>query len=564
MNERPPWPELRHALLEETEPAPGFEQRVLSGFRPRPGSGRSSWAIAAAAALAILIVATLLLAGRALQRATVPAAPPAPSPAVSGPPPAISTRSLSSTTLDANGAGWVIEHVQQPPLAGEENVMHTVDGGAHWTSQLDLEAGFVDLRSGPAQQALAYVMGLSTGIGASAQPPPLSFYSTTDGGAHWQQHQPPPPPGIIEAVQIKDGHEAWLTMDVTTSPAGPPDRWAIYHTADGARTWQRLTTVDLAATFGASNMGFERNSNGQYAVFIPQIGSAAPSRLYTTSDGGAHWQGAQIPTLPGRSPRPGPPAVDILPDGHLAMVGQGYLLASDDGGLHWSDPRPLPPSTTDGAVSALDGAHWWLVTPNGRIYSSGDEGVSWTSTGALPRGMTSEGIGFSSPAAGWATASYLRQGAANVLLTTADGGRTWRSVPPPHPYHPAVPCGDASAIVTAHAHLSFSYNGKVLPAAVPASVGVTDGCRYRLTTSGSSGAIDIAATPGERGRVYTLGDFLDVWGVPDVASAQGSSGTGIRVSVQVNGRPYPGDPRTIPLRDGTQVVVKVASPAGAG
>ncbi|HKF74939.1 MAG TPA: hypothetical protein VKF59_02260 [Candidatus Dormibacteraeota bacterium] len=560
MNDPLSWPELRRALLEETEPAPGFEQRILDSVALPAARRPSRTVVVAAVALAILVVATLLLAGRAFQRATVPAAS---LPAASGKPPAISTHALSPVTLDPSGAGWVVEHARQPPLVGRETVLHTADGGAHWTSQLDIEAGFVELQPGPAGQALIYAMGVSTGTGTAAKPPQSSFYSTTDAGAHWQQY-PPPAAGLIGAVQIKDGHEAWLTLELASSLVGPPDQWAVYHTVDGARTWQRLATVDLATTFGARNMGFERSANGQYAVFIPLIGGAAPTRLYTTSDGGAHWQGAPIPSLPGRPSGPGLPAISVLPDGHLTMVGQGYLLASDDGGQHWSAPRPLPPPTVSGGVTALDSTHWWLLTRDNQIYSSVDEGATWTAVGRPPKGMTLDRIGFSSPTAGWATASYLRPGVADVLLTTADGGRTWRSLPTPHPYRPAVACGGAGATVTAHAHLSVSYNGKAQATAVPDGIGVTDGCTYRLTTAGTSGTIAIATTPGERGHVYTLGDLLDIWGVADIASISGSFGTDIRVAVLVDGRPYAGDPRTIPLRDGTQVAVQVTGPSAAG
>jgi len=565
MNDGTSWPELRRVLLEETQPAPGFEQRILSGPGAAPAARRSSWAIAAAAAaLTILIVVTLLLAGRALQRTGVPAAtptPPAASPAASGPPPALSTRSLSSPTFDPSGAGWVIELDQQPPLVGGMAVMHTVDAGAHWTSQLEVSGGYADLRSGPAGQALVHVMGLSTGVGAAARPAQDSFYSTGDGGAHWQRY-PPPAAGIIQTVQIQDGREAWLTMEVATG-SGPPDQWVIYHTADGARTWQRLGTVDLAATFGASNVGFSRSSNGRYGVFIPLIGSATPTRLYTTSDGGVHWQGAPMPAVPGQVPGAAP-AVFALAEGHLAIVGQGVLLASDDGGQHWSAPRPLPPSVTGGGVEGLDSGHWWLTTRDGRLFSSADEGGTWTAAGTLPKGMTFGSLAFSSPTVGWTTASYLRPNTGNALLATTDGGRTWRSVTPPHPYATTVPCGGAGATVTAHAHLGVSYDGRERQATVPAGVGVTDGCRYRLTTADTSGTIDVATAPAERGRVYTLGDFLDVWGVPDVASMAGAFGSATRVTVLVDGRPYSGDPRTIPLRNGTRVVVQVTAPTGGG
>jgi len=52
--------------------------------------------------------------------------------------------------------------------------------------------------------------------------------------------------------------------------------------------------------------------------------------------------------------------------------------------------------------------------------------------------------------------------------------------------------------------------------------------------------------------------------VADIASISGSFGADIRVAVLVDGRPYAGDPRTIPLRDGTQVAVQVTGPSGSG
>jgi len=170
-------------------------------------------------------------------------------------------------------------------------------------------------------------------------------------------------------------------------------------------------------------------------------------------------------------------------------------------------------------------------------------------------------VTFQDPDNGLMVASQLRPAtAANVLLATSDGGRTWRPINPPHPFRPAVACG-SGAIVNAHASLRLTYNGKVQPSAVPAGVGVTDTCRYRLFTPDASGTIDISGTPSERGRTYTLGDFLDVWGMPDVQSI-GSYGAGIAVSVVVDGTAYRGDPRTIPLHDGTKVVVQVTGPPG--
>ncbi len=548
MNDRPSWPELQRALLEETEPAPGMEQRVLSGARPAAAGRRPSWALGAVAlALAILIVATLLLARGVLQRTAVPA-----SPAAIQPPPAISTRALSSATLGADGTGWVLEHSQQPPLVGEVVVWRTTDGGAHWSSQLDLTAGGAELHTGPGDQALLYVMDLDF-----SQPAQSFFYSTIDGGTHWQRFATPTPEPI-QTVSVRDAREAWVIADVFASPTAPPSQWAVYHTTDGARTWQRQAMVNLAATFGSSQTGGTTSFDGPYGIFVPQPSGTAATRIYTTTDGGGHWQSAPAPNLAGA----GIPTPILLPDGHLALIRQGSLYASDDGGLHWSAARPLPGSATSGGLHSLDSAHWWWIDQDGRVFFSGDEGVSWAPVGSLPRGMTPVTVTFPNPDDGLLIASHLRRGiAANVLLATADGGRTWRSIDPPHPFRPAVPCGSV-ATVRAHANLRLTYNGQAQPAAVPAGVGLTDSCRYRLFTTDASGTIDIASTPSERGRTYTLGDFLDVWGVPDVQSIGPYLGTGIRVSVLVDARAYQGDPRTIPLHDGTNVVVQVTGPTG--
>jgi hypothetical protein len=117
--------------------------------------------------------------------------------------------------------------------------------------------------------------------------------------------------------------------------------------------------------------------------------------------------------------------------------------------------------------------------------------------------------------------------------------------------------------VTARAHLDVDVNGKAQPEAMPAGIGSAYGCRYRLTTA-AGGTIEIAATPAERGRTYTLGDLLDVWGVPDVAALTGYVGPSVRTAVMVDGRVHGGDPRAIPLRDGTRITIEVTVPTGGG
>ncbi len=103
-----------------------------------------------------------------------------------------------------------------------------------------------------------------------------------------------------------------------------------------------------------------------------------------------------------------------------------------------------------------------------------------------------------------------------------------------------------------HAHLAiYTSNGEKL---VPAGVGIGpplffDGdfvaggsCFSWLHTHDETGVIHIES-PIE--GVYTLGDFFDVWGQP-LSTSQVGPVKG-NVASYLNGAPFPGDPRTLPL-----------------
>lgn len=73
----------------------------------------------------------------------------------------------------------------------------------------------------------------------------------------------------------------------------------------------------------------------------------------------------------------------------------------------------------------------------------------------------------------------------------------------------------------------------------------------------------IEATPAERGRTYTLGDLLDVWGIPDASYAvpvQYAKVPAVRVEVDGRALAPDQDPRSVPLRDGTDITIRVTWP----
>jgi hypothetical protein len=111
------------------------------------------------------------------------------------------------------------------------------------------------------------------------------------------------------------------------------------------------------------------------------------------------------------------------------------------------------------------------------------------------------------------------------------------------------------AVYHIHAHLAIFANGQ--PRTVPLGIGIpnpqTDSsggspfavsgtCFYWLHSHDTTGIMHVES-PDQ--RVYTLGNWFDIWGEKLNASQVGSD-TGT-VTAYVNGQPYTGDPRQIPL-----------------
>ncbi len=116
-----------------------------------------------------------------------------------------------------------------------------------------------------------------------------------------------------------------------------------------------------------------------------------------------------------------------------------------------------------------------------------------------------------------------------------------------------------------HAHLSLFDNGRQI--AVPRGIGIVpprvvqDGfvvggrAFYWLHTHDATGIIHIESPIR---RLYSLGQFFAVWGEPltgrDVAGMRGS------VHAFLDGRPYHGNLRTIPLTAHAEITLEVGTP----
>ena len=116
-----------------------------------------------------------------------------------------------------------------------------------------------------------------------------------------------------------------------------------------------------------------------------------------------------------------------------------------------------------------------------------------------------------------------------------------------------------------HAHLDIYFKGAAVN--LPANLGISQAnqCLYWLHTHDATGVMHIEAPAKAKDRVFTLGDAFDVWALKldrhNVATLQ-IPADGSLVAF-VNGKPYTGDPRKIPLNAHDEIVLEITPGAPA-
>lgn len=116
------------------------------------------------------------------------------------------------------------------------------------------------------------------------------------------------------------------------------------------------------------------------------------------------------------------------------------------------------------------------------------------------------------------------------------------------------------------AHLELFAHRRVV--VVPAGIGMApplraDGayvraarCSYPVRTREPTGLLELDPRRG----AFTLGELFAIWGQPLSATrlAGFRAPPGTRVAAYLDGRPWPGDPRALPLRRHAVIVLEVA------
>jgi photosystem II stability/assembly factor-like uncharacterized protein len=96
------------------------------------------------------------------------------------------------------------------------------------------------------------------------------------------------------------------------------------------------------------------------------------------------------------------------------------ILRTTDGGKTWQQVRTDAAQWSLMSVYFRDANNGWTVGFSGQIFRSRDGGVTWTAQTSPVRSSLSSVL-FDSANHGWITAD-------DTLLTSADGGESWKSV----------------------------------------------------------------------------------------------------------------------------------------
>ena len=169
----------------------------------------------------------------------------------------------------------------------------------------------------------------------------------------------------------------------------------------------------------------------QQHAWIAGSGPGGDGFVLASDDGGASWQRV----FPSHAPMPAVAVSFVSPTTGfgLGTLGDGRAtLQTDDGGATWRTVGRLPADPAapdvDPVLWFVDPTHGWVVAQGGVLLATSDGGASWSGvTGALPPapGPQPDGVAFADPLHGCA-------GNLNVAVGTRDGGRTWQPADASH------------------------------------------------------------------------------------------------------------------------------------
>jgi photosystem II stability/assembly factor-like uncharacterized protein len=278
-------------------------------------------------------------------------------------------------------------------------VVHTTDGGEHWTRDTIPGAGALDLRAIAATSATT---AHAISIADSSR-----IYRTTDGGRTWSRRWAATRTGtFLDAIRFWDERHGIAMSD----PVG--GKLLVVVTDDGGDTWREIPPDRIPAALEGEG-GFAASGSclavwGSSHVWIA-TGGAASARVYHSPDRGRTWTLHDTPLRAG-IPSAGIFSVAFRDSLHGVIAGGDYakpalggrnLAFSEDGGVTWSlADSAASPQGYRSAVAFAPGTHGAELIAVGLTGTdrSRDGGRTWTTVDSVPFNS----VAFASASAGWA------------------------------------------------------------------------------------------------------------------------------------------------------------------
>jgi photosystem II stability/assembly factor-like uncharacterized protein len=274
----------------------------------------------------------------------------------------------------------------------ESDLLVTHDGGTSWGwSHAGAPRDFWGLSS------LTFASSLDGWLGTEDV-----LLHTGDGGLSWQT-QLSRPGFSFTLVRFSDATSGWAVAE-------EGDYVELYSTRDGGKTW---TKVEIPQGYYSFNT-LSTTGPGQ-ALLVQQAwqsgignGDDLGSRLWRTSDYGAHWS---APAALRKSWISG--VTFVSAQRALALDSVGPVWVTSNGGASWHKSTAFPTHSGVRAITSVGNELW--ATGSAGTRHSADGGLHWRKLSAV----SGYQISFANSLEGW-----LVDGAA--YLHTTNGGKCWQ------------------------------------------------------------------------------------------------------------------------------------------
>ena len=257
------------------------------------------------------------------------------------------------------------------------------------------------------------------------------LFRSADRGATWDERRVPPvPPTDIAFISDREG---WLLSAGSPATQCMVQAFAIWHTADGATTWERTYQSDLFDALCKDSLFFSDGQHGYLTLFSPN----SPAIVARTADGGRTWSRSRpVPDPPGfttqnagfviraRRVQVFDAVLLVSAVGEGAGNGKTYAFRSTDGGATWSHVSTAPEDRVD--IVFVTAARWLQIVPPTGSRETTDGGASWHAftTDYSQAAPIAPQIVFGDARVGYATVR-------GAIQRTTDGGGHWSAIEAP-------------------------------------------------------------------------------------------------------------------------------------